>query len=135
MEIRLTPGGYLLALLAVVAGAVTLPAMAPGWPVAGYLTATAGLVTGLLGSLAVHELAHAIAARRHGSATSELAIGFFGGSSHARQDFTTARALGRVAAAGLAASLAAALLTAAAAFGLAAEATARDFSDKSRSAA
>ena len=119
-RIRLTFGGYLLALLAVAAGAVALPAMAPGWPLAGYLAATAGLVTGLLGSLVVHELAHAITARRHGSTTSELAIGFFGGSSHARQDFATARALGRVAAAGLAASLAAALLTAAAAAGLAA---------------
>jgi Zn-dependent protease len=116
--IRLTPGGYLLALLAVIAGAVTLPAMTPGWPAAGYLAATAGLVIGLLGSLTAHELAHAITARRHGSAPSELAIGFFGGRSHARQDFATARALGRVAAAGLAASLGAALLTAAAAFGL-----------------
>jgi Zn-dependent protease/CBS domain-containing protein len=119
-SIRLTFGGYLLALLAVIAGAVTLPAMAPGWPAVGYLAATAGLVIGLLGSLAAHELAHAITARRHGSAASEVAIGFFGGSSHARQDFPTARALGRVAAAGLLASLGAALLTAAAAFGLAA---------------
>jgi Zn-dependent protease len=118
--VRLTFGGYLLALLAVIAGAVTLPAVAPGWPAVGYLAATAGLVLGLFGSLVAHELAHAITARRHGTATSELAIGFFGGSSHARRDFATARALGQVAAAGLVTSLGAALLTAAAAFGLAA---------------
>lgn len=118
--VRLTFGGYLVSVLVVIAGAVTLPAMAPGWPAAGYLAATAGLVLGLLGSLIAHELAHAVTARRHGAGPSELAIGFFGGSSHARQDSPTARALGRVAAAGLVTSLGAALLTAASAFGLAA---------------
>jgi Zn-dependent protease len=120
VTIRLTVGGYLLAMLAAAAGALTLPAAAPGRSVGAYLAATAGLVALVLASVAGHELAHAIVARRHGASVTEVFVGFFGGISHGRHDLTTARAAWRVAAAGPAASLLAAGISTGAALGLSA---------------
>ena len=120
VAIRLTVGGYLLAMLAAAAGALTLPAAAPGRSVGAYLAATAGLVALVLASVAGHELAHAIVARRHGASVTEVFVGFFGGISHGRHDLTTARAAWRVAAAGPAASLLAAGISTGAALGLSA---------------
>jgi Zn-dependent protease len=120
VTIRLTVGGYLLAMLAAAAGALTLPAAAPGRSIGAYLAATAGLVALILASVAGHELAHAVVARRHGASVTEVLVGFFGGMSHGRHDLTTARAAWRVAAAGPAASLLAAGISAGAALGLSA---------------
>jgi Zn-dependent protease len=120
VTIRLTAGGYVLATLTAAAGALTLPAAAPGWPAGAYLVATASLVALVVASVAGHELAHAIVARRYGAATPEISVGFLGVVGHGRHDFTTPRAAWRVAAAGPAASLAAAGISAAAALGLSA---------------
>jgi Zn-dependent protease len=99
IPVRITPGGYLLGVLAAGFSALTLPSFAPGHGAISYLAATAALVVILLGSLIGHELAHAIVARRYGGSV-VAAIGFFGGLSHGRADLTTARAQWRVAAAG-----------------------------------
>jgi Zn-dependent protease len=120
VTIRLTVGGYLLAMLAAAAGALTLPAAAPGRSIGAYLAATAGLVALILASVAGHELAHAIVARRHGASVTEVLVGFFGGMSHGRHDLTTARAAWWVAAAGPTASLLAAGISTGAALGLSA---------------
>ena len=118
--IRLTAGAYLLALLVVLAAAMGLPAVAPGWPVLAYFGVTAGLVAGFLASLIVHELAHAVTARRYGSPGDQIVIGFAGSTGHSRDEYATSRALGRVALAGPAASLAAAVVCAAAAIAVSA---------------
>ena len=71
-------------MLTVLVSALTLPDIAPGWPAAGYLAATAVLVIGFLASLVAHELAHAVVARRYGAPADEIRIGFFGGTVHGR---------------------------------------------------
>jgi len=105
LRVRLTPGAQLLAMLTVLASALILPDLAPGWPVVGYLAATAVLVIGFLASLIVHELAHAVVARNHGAPADEIRIGFFGGTVHGRHEYATPRGLWRAAAAGPASSL------------------------------
>ncbi len=120
LRIRLTAGAHLLSMLVVLASALVLPRVAPGWPALAYLAATAVLVAGLLASLAVHELAHAIVARRYGAPGGQIAIGFFGGTSHGRHEFATARGLLRSALAGPAASLGLTAITAGLTAGLAA---------------
>lgn len=116
--IRLTGGAYLLSMLIVVVSALTLPRALPGWPALAYLAATGGLVAGFLVNLVGHELAHALAARRYGAPIAEIRAGL--ASAHGRQEFTTSRASWLVAAAGPAASLAIAVLSAGAGYGLAA---------------
>jgi Zn-dependent protease len=106
-------------MLTVLAGALILPDVAPGWPTAAYLAATALLVIGFVASLVAHELAHAVVARRHGAPAEELRIGFFGGTAHGRHEYATARGLWRAAVAGPAASLALAAVSAAITLGLA----------------
>jgi len=103
--VRLTPGAQLLAMLTVLASALLLPDLAPGWSAVGYLAATAVLVIGFLASLIVHELAHAVVARNHGAPAGEIRIGFFGGTVHGRHEYATPRGLWRAAAAGPASSL------------------------------
>lgn len=120
LTVRLTAGAYLLAMLVVLAGALTLPDAAPGWPALAYLAATAGLVAGFLASLVAHELAHAVVARRYGADVSEIRIGLTGSAGHGRHEFASPRAAWRVAAAGPAASLAVTAACTAATFGLAA---------------
>jgi len=105
LPVRLTPGAQLLAMLTVLASALILPDLAPGWSALGYLAATAVLVIGFLASLIVHELAHAVVARNHGAPAGEIRIGFFGGAVHGRHEYATPRGLWRAAAAGPASSL------------------------------
>ena len=105
LPVRLTPGAQLLAMLTVLASALILPDLAPGWSAFGYLAATAVLVIGFLASLIVHELAHAVVARNHGAPAGEIRIGFFGGTVHGRHEYATPRGLWRAAAAGPASSL------------------------------
>ena len=107
-SIRLTGGAYILAMLAVVVSALSLGAAAPGWPASAYTAATAGVVVLLLASMIGHELAHAVAARRHGACCGEVLVGFFGGTVHGRYRLPTPRAQWHAAAAGPAVSLVAA---------------------------
>jgi Zn-dependent protease len=88
-SIRLTGGAYLLAMLAVVVSALSLGAAVPGWPASAYAAATAGVVVVLLASMVAHELAHAVAARRHGAGSGEISVGFFGGTVHGRYQLPT----------------------------------------------
>jgi len=104
VRIQVTPGGYLLGVLAAGFGALTLPAVAPGQPALAYLAATAALVAALLGSMIAHELGHALVARRYGG-SGAVTIGFLGGRRHGRDELPTSRAQWRVAAAGPAVSL------------------------------
>ena len=119
VSVRLTFGAHLLAMLAVLASALILPGVAPGRPVLAYLAATVVLVIGLLASLAAHELAHAVVARRHGATGEEITIGFLGGTAHGRHEFATPRGLWRTAVAGPAASFGLAALSAGIMVGLA----------------
>jgi len=119
-SIRLTGGAYILAMLAVVVSALSLGAAAPGWPASAYAAAAAGVVVLLLASMIGHELAHAVAARRHGAGSGEISVGFFGGTVHGRYQLPTPRAQWHTAAAGPAVSLAAGGISVAAAAGLSA---------------
>ena len=119
LPVRLTTGAQLLALLTVLACALVLPDLAPGWPAVGYLAATAVLVIGFLASLTGHELAHAVVARNHGAPADEVRIGFFGGTVHGRHEYATPRGLWRAAAAGPAFSLVLAAACVGLTFGLA----------------
>ena len=105
LHVRLTLGAQLLSMLTVLVSALILPEIAPGWPPAAYLAATAALVIGFLASLIAHELAHAVVARRYGAPAEEIRIGFFGGTAHGRHEYATPRGLWRAAVAGPAASL------------------------------
>ena len=127
IPVTLTPGARLLGVLAAGFGALTLPALDPGRPVTAYLTATAGLVIVLLGSMVAHELAHSIVARRYGLSV-PVTVGLFGGLKHGRGEAGPAaeperpgpRAQWRIAAAGPVASLLLALAGVAAAVTLSA---------------
>ncbi len=119
-SVRLTTGAYILAVLAAVASALSLRAAAPGWTSVAYAAATAGVVVLFLASMIGHELAHAVAARRHGVRGREISVGFFAGTTHGRYQLPTPRAQWHAAAAGPAVSLAAAGVSVAAAAGLSA---------------
>jgi Zn-dependent protease len=119
LTVRLTAGVQLLAMLGVLACALILPDLAPGWPVAGYLAATAAIVAGFLASLVAHELAHAVVARRRGFPVEQIRVGFSGGTSHGRYEYATPQGLWRAAAAGPAASLVLAVVSAGITLGLA----------------
>src|SRR3984957_5252084 len=128
IPVNFTPGAALLGVLAAGVGALTLPDLDPGRSVGGYLAAAAGLVAVLLGSMAAHELAHSIVARRYGLAV-PATVGFFGGLRHGRAyrpgsagqpELPGPRAQGQVAAAGPLASLLLGVLAAAAAVTLSA---------------
>jgi Zn-dependent protease len=106
-------------MLTVLASALIVPDIAPGWPAVAYLAATAVLVIGFLASLVVHELAHAVVARGYGAPAEEIRIGFFGGTVHGRYEYATPRGLWRAAAAGPASSLVLAAASVGIALGLA----------------
>jgi Zn-dependent protease len=123
IPVTLTPGAYLLGVLAAGFGAFTLPALDPGRSPAGYLAAAAGVVVVLLASMVAHELAHSIMARRYGLSV-PVTVGLFGGVRHGRarrpgsaaeQELPGPGAQWRVAAAGPVTSLLLGLASAAAA--------------------
>lgn len=123
--VRLTGGAFFLAILATAVGALSLSAAAPGRTTAAYLAAGVAVAAALLLSLILHEVGHAIMARRHGahtrdSGTRDISVGFFGTSAHGSYDLPGPRGQWRSAAAGPAVSLVLAALAAAGAFGLAA---------------
>jgi Zn-dependent protease len=82
LTVRLTAGGYVLAIVALLVSGITLPAAAPGRPAAAYLAAAAALAALLLGSLILHEVGHAISVRRHGGRVGEIRVGLFGATAH-----------------------------------------------------
>ena len=116
--VRLTAGGYLPMIAALLVSGLSLPVAAPGRPTAAYLAAATAVALLFLVSLVLHELAHSVAARRHGVRVSQITVGFLGGTRHGWYDLPGPRAQWRVAAAGPAASLVLAGLCAAAAAGL-----------------
>jgi len=123
IPVTLTPGAYLLGVLAAGFGAFTLPALDPGRSLPGYLAAAVGVVVVLLASMVAHELAHSIVARRYGLSV-PVTVGLFGGVRHGRarrpgsaaeQELPGPRAQWQVAAAGPLTSLLLGLASAAAA--------------------
>ena len=100
IAVRLTAGGYVLATLAALVAALSLPSAAPGSQPAAYVAAGAAVAILLTASLAGHELAHGLAARRYGVEVSEVAIGFADGTWHGRNDLPSPRAAGQVSVAG-----------------------------------
>ncbi len=81
IPVTLTPGAYLLGVLAAGFSAIALPAVNPGRSVTGYLAAAVGVVVVLLASMVAHELAHSIMARRYGLRV-PVTVGLFGGLRH-----------------------------------------------------
>jgi Zn-dependent protease len=120
LAIRLTPGGYVLAIAALLAGGLSLPAAVPGRQAVAYLVAAAVLAGLLMASLILHEVGHMLSARRHGAGVSEISVGMLGSTAHGNHDFPGPRAQWRVAAAGPAASLTLAVVLGGAAAGVAA---------------
>jgi Zn-dependent protease len=82
LTVRLTAGGYVLAITALLVSGITLPAAAPGRPAAAYLAAAAGLTALLVGSLVLHESGHDISARRPGVRVGAITVGLFGATAH-----------------------------------------------------
>ena len=119
VSVRFTTGARILALLAAVVSAVSLPEYAAGRPSAAYLAAGVAIAVLLLASLVLHELGHVLTARRHGSAVSQLSIGFAGATAHGDAELPGPRAQWRAALAGPLASLATAAVTGGTAAGLA----------------
>jgi Zn-dependent protease len=122
IPVTLTPGAYLLGVLAAGFSAISLPAVDPGRSVAGYLAAAVGVVFVLLASMVAHELAHSIMARRYGLRV-PVTVGLFGGLRHGRAqrpgssaepELPSPRAQWRVAAAGPLTSLLLAVVSVAA---------------------
>src|SRR5258706_9626465 len=104
IAVRSTPGCSVRAGLAGLVAALTLPPEAPGWKPAVYAPAAGAVAVLLTASLAGHELAYGLAARRHGVQVSEISIGFAGGRWHGRSDLPGPRAAAQVAVAGPVAS-------------------------------
>ena len=77
-------GGSVLVVAALLVSGLSLPVAAPGWPPAAYLAAAAALL--FLISVVQHELAHAVAARRHGIRVSQITVGSLGGITHGRYE-------------------------------------------------
>lgn len=125
-QVRFTVGALILAVIAAVVSALSLPATAPDRPAWAYVAAAVVIAVGVLGSLGAHDAGHALAGRaRRGTRRQPvraLTIGF-AGSSHAPEPAASVpaspAALGRAAASGPLASLIVALAAGAAAAGLA----------------
>ena len=82
-----------------------VPLTLPGTPALLTWVASAAAAVLLIASLTVHELAHSIVARRRGVPVDDITLWVFGGVSHIRGDWGSARTEMLVAAAGPAATL------------------------------
>lgn len=120
-QVRFTGGAFILAAFVILAASISLPEYAGGRTAAAYIAAGVAIAILMLASLALHELGHAIAARRRGVSIREIIIGFAGGTAHGDGDgeLTGPKAQWRVAAAGPAVSLTLAAITGGAAAALA----------------
>ncbi|MFQ2875501.1 site-2 protease family protein [Mycobacterium sp. MS3] len=86
--------------------ATTLPHDVAGYPRGAYWAAGACGALVLLGSLLMHELAHAVVARRVGVTTGDVTLWLFGGVTTLQGEASTPKAAFRIAVAGPATSLA-----------------------------
>ncbi|MCP2331105.1 site-2 protease family protein [Actinoalloteichus caeruleus] len=100
-------------LVAIGLAARQLPLLFPGYPVAAYVVAGIGAALLLVLSLLVHELAHAVVARRNGVEVAGITLWLLGGVAQLRGEARDAGAEARIAAVGPAASALLALLFAA----------------------
>jgi Zn-dependent protease len=89
-----------------------LPAAAPGYSTWAYWLFGVITAAAFYACLLAHELAHALVARRHGVETRSIVLWLFGGIAQLQGDTPSARAELQVAAAGPAASLAIAAISA-----------------------
>ena len=120
LNVRITPGGYLLAAFAAVVSALSLAGTAPGQASAAYLAAGVAVAILLVGSVIIHEAGHILVGRRYGAPARDITVGFFGSAQHGGADLPGPRAQWRTALAGPAVSLALAALAGGSAAGLAA---------------
>jgi Zn-dependent protease len=118
LNVRVTAGGYVLAVLALVVSALSMPTVVSGRSPAAYFAAAVAGAALLLISLILHEAGHALAARRHGCTVDQISVGFGGGTRHGMYELPGPRGQWRVAAAGPLVSLILAVLAVAAAAGL-----------------
>lgn len=121
LQIRFTGGAFILAAFVILAASISLPQYAGGRTTAAYIAAGVAIAILMLASLTLHELGHALAARRRGVSIRDIIIGFAGGTAHGAGDgeLTGPKAQWRVAAAGPAVSLTLAAITGGAAAALA----------------
>lgn len=113
IDLRLDVSWFLIAaLLTWSLAAGYFPALVPGSDPARVLLAAVIAMLGLFGSLIVHELAHAVVARREGVAVRTITLFLFGGVAEMRDEPPDAAAEFRIAVAGPVASLALSALAA-----------------------
>jgi Zn-dependent protease len=105
-------------IIADILGASVLPATLPHHPAIVYWTVAAAASLVFLGSLLVHELAHAVVARHNGVGVHSITLWMLGGMAELDSDPPNAGADLRIALAGPAASLAEAALFAGLAFSI-----------------
>lgn len=98
-----------------VAGSV-LPNLAPGASSLTYATAGLAAGVGLLGSIFLHEAAHALVARRYGVSVASITLWLLGGVAHLETEAPTPKAEARIAGVGPATSVAVAAVLGAAAW-------------------
>lgn len=118
LNVRITPGGYLLAAFAAVVSGLSLTGAAPGRVSAAYLAAGVAVAILLVGSVIIHEAGHILVARRYGAPARDITVGFFGPAQHGGADLPGPRAQGRTALAGPVVSLALAAVAGGSAAGL-----------------
>lgn len=107
--IRLSANWSLLPIFLLISwtlAAALLPSAAPGYATWGYWLFGVLTAAAFYACLVAHELAHALVARRHGVEVKSIVLWLFGGVAQLRGDTPSARAELQVAAAGPAASLA-----------------------------
>ena len=85
-QIRFTGGAFILAAFVILAASISLPQYAGGRTTAADIAAGVAIAILMLASLALHELGHALAARRRGVSIREIIIGFAGGTAHGAGD-------------------------------------------------
>jgi Zn-dependent protease len=100
----------ILAIMADILGADVLPATLPHQPTAVYWALAAAAALAFLGSLLIHELAHALVARRNGVGVYSITLWLLGGMTELDREPASPGTDVRIALAGPAASMAEAVL-------------------------
>jgi Zn-dependent protease len=93
-------------LITISAAGSILPAAAPGLSSAAYLTGGIIAAAALLGSILLHELGHALVARRHNVEVERISLWAFGGVAQLEGEATSPRAEAEISGIGPAISLA-----------------------------